>query len=220
MKSRKKMDMGAESELNKFLDEYFYRKIEKCKNIISINRLKDKASQLKGIDLIVTTDKEIFKIDEKAQLYYINMSLPTFAFELQFVNQNSIVSQGWFLNSSLENDYYMLIWPSATHSDLSLITKDDFSQVECLLIKKSEILNFLEKKGWTIEKIKNEIAAIHSKMAFKRINIPNERDFFFYHSSPEKYIEQPINLVIYKRILLKLAKHHYIIRKNFIVVGK
>ncbi|MGL4402651.1 MAG: hypothetical protein ACRCTS_02835 [Fusobacteriaceae bacterium] len=191
---------------------------------MSISKKKSKnikiLSQLKGIDLIVTTDKEVFKIDEKAQLYYINNPLPTFAFELQFLNRNSEVSEGWLINSNLENDYYMLIWPSAKHSDLSLITKDDFSQIECLLIKKSEILNFLERKGWTTEKIKNEIDTIHSHNQFGRINIPNERDFFFYHSSPDKYIEQPINLVVYKKVLLKLSRHHYIITKNSRVVKK
>ena len=86
------------------------------------------------------------RIDEKAQLYYINQDLPTFAFELQFLKGKQRCT-GWFLNENLVTDYYLLIWPHAKTAKVSEIKKDDFTVLDALMISRHKIHSFLSRNG-------------------------------------------------------------------------
>lgn len=64
---------------------------------------------MQGIDLILK-DKHLekqFLVDEKAQLDYVNESLPTFAFEL-FYQKNGIQKQGWLFDASKKQSF--MLW--------------------------------------------------------------------------------------------------------------
>ena len=80
--SRRAADMNAESELAEFLDENLYSQLLGEGKFLSIERMAEKKQQLQGIDVTAKTQNSVFYIDEKAQLYYINKNIPTFAFEL------------------------------------------------------------------------------------------------------------------------------------------
>lgn len=212
--SRKAIDMGAEHELSLFLDEYFYNRLLQNNKIVSFERIKDKSLQLQGIDVIITTKKSTVNIDEKAQLYYINQGLPTFAFEVNFLNKNGALSPGWLYNKNLLTDYFVLIWLTATHNNLQEIKAEDFINAECMMIKKTEIINYLSGVGYTEKLIEKIAMDLRSQEQYGKYIIPDQTDFYFYLSPPDNYSEQPINIVIRKDLLIRLAVRIYVVSKN------
>lgn len=215
--SRRTIDMDAERELGLFLDANFYRKLLQNKIINEFTRIKDKKTQLSGIDVIMVTNKNTVRLDEKAQLYYINRRLPTFAFEVNFLNKSGILSLGWLYNTSLLTDYFVLIWPSATHNDLKTIKADDFTDVECLIISKAAIVNYLSESGYTEETISVIVNDLRSQELYGKHALPNQNNFYLYFSEPKNYSEQPINIVIKKDTLMQLAACVYIVSKNNLI---
>ncbi|NLZ51651.1 MAG: hypothetical protein GX892_00520 [Thermoanaerobacteraceae bacterium] len=212
--SRKAIDMGAEHELSLFLDEYFYNRLLQNNKIVSFERIKDKSLQIQGIDVIITTKKSTVNIDEKAQLYYINQGLPTFAFEVNFLNKNGALSPGWLYNKNLLTDYFVLIWLTATHNNLQEIKAEDFINAECMMIKKTEIINYLSGVGYTEKLIEKIAMDLRSQEQYGKYIIPDQTDFYFYFSPPDNYSEQPINIVIRKNLLIRLAVRIYVVSKN------
>ena len=64
----------------------------------------------KGVDIEITNTNTGLKsyIDEKAQSHYINKSLPTFAFELSYLKNNSL-REGWlFDNHKITQQYFII----------------------------------------------------------------------------------------------------------------
>ena len=93
--SRRTEDMSAEGQLGIFLDRYLYSRLEEAGRIRSFRRVRDRSGQLRGTDVILTAPEGgALRLDEKAQLYYLNRDLPTFAFELSFLLQGKEVP-GW-----------------------------------------------------------------------------------------------------------------------------
>ena len=210
--TQREKDMRAEKELAKFLDEHLYYELLKEGRFVSFERVTDLTSQKQGIDVIGRTENAIAYIDEKAQLHYINQSLPTFAFELEFLWQGKAM-KGWFLNDSLRTTHYLLLWPNATETDLSLITSDDFTTVEGMMISKEKLRNYLDGIGLTDDLLLEATTLLHQqgvsgprKTAYDGIK--------FYMSPSTTYSENPINIVINKRILTSLADAHYLISRQ------
>lgn len=207
------MDMNAEQHLAKYLDEYFYNRLSQESKYKSIIRISDKELQLKGVDVIVETQNNKYYIDEKAQLYYINQGLPTFAFEVDFINRNNELSPGWLYNNDLLTDYFFLIWPYATKNDLSKITVDDFTFLDCLMVRKKNIQGYLASCGWDKPSVLSKAKEIRHSNRRNKIEV-GQKGFYFYFSEYKNYSEQPINIVIRKRILQKLAARNYKISKT------
>jgi hypothetical protein len=218
--SRKVIDMGAEQELAKFLDVYFYDWLLKNYKFTYVKRNKDKQLQIQGVDVILESKDCNYNIDEKAQLYYINKSLPTFAFEVDFINRNNELAQGWLFNNDLLTDYYFLIWPNATQNDLSKIKAEDFTTLDCLMISKKKIQSYLQSKGWSNKRIFEKARELRNGTSSGKISIQGENDFYFYFSESKYYSEQPINIIIRKNVLIYLADQHYNITKSQVIVMK
>lgn len=205
--SRRNIDMRAEAELALFLDKFFYSRLISSGDLTSAQRITDCEMQRKGVDVIASKNSTQTFIDEKAQLYYINKGLPTFAFELGFLIDGS-ETLGWFLNDELFTDRYFLLWPNATTSFLRNLTSDDFTFVSGLMIKKSRIRNYLEKIGLNKEHLINQLCQLRAG------GIPGKHPsgysgIYYYVSDPNQYTESPINLVIGKRILESIAGAAY-----------
>ncbi|MEC8832937.1 MAG: hypothetical protein VX772_11300 [Bacteroidota bacterium] len=106
MKSKFKADLSKEKKLTPLLDLYYQKYLKHY----TFERISHLNQQLQGIDLILK-DKQSekqFYVDEKAQLDYINESLPTFAFEL-FYHKNGNQKQGWLFDSSKKTHFYALV---------------------------------------------------------------------------------------------------------------
>jgi len=89
MKSKFYEDLSKEELLGTYLDT-FYPQIFKDSSF-TVERIWDRHQQYQGIDLLLKNDKQCFYVDEKAQLDYLNVSLPTFAFE-QII---SLIKKSW-----------------------------------------------------------------------------------------------------------------------------
>lgn len=206
--SRRITDSNAEQELALFLDKYLYPHLSTYSQF-TYTRTKIREEQLKGVDVVASNTRKSYYIDEKAQLYYINESLPTFAFEVDSM-QKEAYRKGWLINEKLITDYYLLIWPYAVHTDLYSIKCDDFTKLECLMILKSKLIHYLLNAEWDEQRLTSLSRKLsESKYVGKyEINHPN---FYMYKSDASKYSEVPTNLVIYRKTLRELADAEYIV---------
>lgn len=211
IKSRRADDMTAEAQLAIFLDRYLYDRFPNKQRYSSIERLTSKSDQLKGTDVRFTmNDGQVWNIDEKAQLYYLNRNLPTFAFEIQFLRQG-IPTTGWLCNKRLDTHYYLLIWPFANRDSPAGIVWSDFTKAECYMVKKEDVLAFLREKGLTVEQLLTDATRFREKGLTGKIKIEGISGVYYYISAPSKYVEEPINIVISKTNLHRIATRHYIV---------
>ena len=102
MKSKFKADLKKEQKLTPLLDSYYQEHLKHY----SFERISQLKKQLQGIDVILKDKRSSkqFYVDEKAQLDYINESLPTFAFEL-FYQKNGVQKQGWLFDAAKKTHF-------------------------------------------------------------------------------------------------------------------
>ncbi len=216
--AHRKEDHSAETELALFMDKFLYERFPTGSAFSSIRRVHDKEEQLNGVDVeFIGTDGRVYCVDEKAQLHYLNKSLPTFAFEL-LSYQKGYDTVGWLCNDKLKTDLYMLIWPYAVQDDYQGITWEQFTKADCLLIQKRKVLKMLASKGLTIERMLSDARSIRASGRKGKIPIPGVKGVYYFASYPRKYQEAPINIVVAKSILKELAQRHYVVTHERVVV--
>ncbi len=222
--SFRNQDMRAEQVLAQFMDEYFYSHLRTKEGVpVIYTRIEDRDSQISGVDVCIKVgDREIL-IDEKAALYYSNAMIPTFVFELDSIQKGHTKPvEGWFINDELKTEYYMLIWPNVKcyrsdigkqwiRKDLDTLHKDDFTIVEAMLVKKSNLRNALEKQGYGRSHL-IEYAKRFRNM-YEKSNQKEEEQLIdnIKISLSGQLAEKPVNLVIRKELLKGLAKAIYLI---------
>jgi len=217
-------DHHAEQELSKYLDKYFYPTILKYyKKVYSDfevigERVTNKDEQLDGIDYryVINDRKKIINIniDEKSQLYYMDKNLQTFAFEINSL-QRGFIYPGWLFDYSLKTNTYMIVYPKSSVS-ISNINYMDFHDVESYLIKRNDLLDYLNQRGFTSSFCENVASDIRNN----HINFTNDNgnrykylledsnhmtitDIYFTYSY--NLLEHPINLVINKQNLINMS---------------
>ena len=209
--SRRNEDLSAEAQLSIFMDLYLYDRFPTSNLFSSIRRITSKEEQLNGIDVeFIGTDNKVYNVDEKAQLYYLNQNLPTFAFELVSY-QKGFDTIGWLCNPNLKTDFYMLIWPFATTNTCKEIRWEQFTKVECLLIQKQKILKLLADNGLTINRLKADAASIRASGKVGKIPIQGLSGIYYFASNPLHYKEAPINIIISKQKLTEIAQRKYVV---------
>lgn len=222
MESFRNQDMRAERRLGEFMDTYFYSQL-KAKNGKSLNftRMSDREKQLNGIDVCIELEDRRVLIDEKASVYYSNVMIPTFAFEIDSMQEGHLEPvPGWFINDRLQTEYYMLIWPNIKctrqgnqwiRKDIKNLDMNDFTIIEAMLIRKKDIRNALEKKGYDkkhlIEYARRMRRVCSKEEMRKEEKLTDDVKISFSGQLAEK----PINLVIQKRLLKGLAQGIYLI---------
>ncbi len=211
--SRRITDYRGEKALGLFLDEFFYSALEQAGIIDSFERVYSKNEQVNGSDIKIHIKKGTLVIDEKAQLYYINHPVDTFALEVDYIKpETGNCVDGWFMDSQNKTDSYLFIWiPRAKESRIERIVSHDFLEIEAYLVGKDKIKEWLGKIGLSADKIKAIAADMRSKDEDRRkIN----EDIRFRKSSADKYVEAPVNIVISKRVLAELTSNRYKISRN------
>lgn len=204
------MDESAIKELEKYLDKVFYPNIQ---GLSKFKRNDEVELQFKGVDVIAEWKGKLVYIDEKAQISYLNHNRPTFAFELATKNRQGKYMDGWFLAEDNMTDMYNLIFPNTI--DLSLtkenVRAEDFINVECLLIEKVKLQNWLTEHRISKDTLKKIAYQLQTGMA-------KASDFggisFHYAYSPHLK-EAPVNLVVKKKLLEELATYRYTCKNNF-----
>ena len=219
--SRKKEDMQAEQILAKIMDEWIWSKLHGVGNISSHIRETMKSNQINGTDVwLYTKNNRKISIDEKAQLYYINQNLPTFAFELGFIGQTGDIKNGWFIKDKLDTKMYMLIYPYANTKDITKLDVTSFLKLDCILISKNIIWKELYKIGLTKEFLLEETIKMREKGEIGRKFFTNIDWCYLNLSDPKKYSEAPINIVIRKEKLLEMANQVFTCTKDKLVLLK
>ena len=94
-----KSDIEQEKILSKYLDNVYEKKKLKFKRVFDIYL------QNQGVDLKIFVNSDEYLVDEKAQLHYLNLDLPTFTFELSYL-KNSKLKEGWLLDRNKKTQYY------------------------------------------------------------------------------------------------------------------
>ena len=216
--SRREGDMSAEAELAFFLDKYLYDRFPKRQRYSSIERIRNRREQLNGTDVrFIMKDGRVFNVDEKAQLYYLNKNLPTFAFEIQFLRHGTPTT-GWLCNERLQTDYYMLIWPFADRDTPAGISWEDFTKADCLMISKKNLLSFLEGKGLAVDRMLSDADKIRREHRTGKIRIEGLSGIYYFASYPRYYEEAPINIVVAKSYLQHIAIRRYVVTPTKIEV--
>jgi len=218
--SKRKEDMKAEQELAAFLDKYFYRRLEEKNPDLYCIRQQEEITQKAGIDVAIhSPESPTMYIDEKVSIYYRNGMIPTFAFEVNSI-QKKLGKRipGWLVNNDLKTTHYLLVWANVKCDNKTLkmkeiknITEDEFTIVEALLISKKKIIDYLESKGFSTDKILEEAKTILEKNTSGNTYI-GQRNFHFCYSA--HIAEKPINVVIQRRKLLELASRAYYIGRD------
>ena len=211
--SRRAIDSRGEKAMGVFLDKYFYSKAQEARILTYAERIYDKHFQVQGIDVLLDGRR----IDEKAQLYYINRPVNTFAFEIDYYSEeNDSIVDGWYINPSNQTEDYLLLWiPKARTTHINRLVSEDFEVVDANLISKSHIKAYLEKMNITDKTLKTKAI----EMRDKNIERYTINDDIHLKYSMEGYSEKPINMIVKKEILDNLSKKRFEINKEGIVVG-
>ena len=201
-KTNRKVDMKNEQEVQKFLDEKFYPEYT-----TEFKRFLDYSTQMLGVDVSFSIfNLKNILVDEKAMTQYINQDIPTFAFELSFRLKDGNRVVGWLLDDNKKTQYYLLVWVFADNESNGTFSKDDITYLECILIERKTILDFLASEGLD----KQALLKKNQEILGSSINGAIDRDvndsFYFYLSG--RLREKPINIIFKKSKLIELGILH------------
>jgi hypothetical protein len=187
LKSKFKTDLSKEQLLAPLLDSYYRKQL----NQYSFERIADLEQQLLGIDVILTNKKTsaAFFVDEKAQLDYINESLPTFAFEL-FYEKDRDQKQGWLFDASKKTHFYALV--TSIFSD----EEDSFTACNITFVNREKLIQHLSSLHLTQKRFQEIVLqhkGYHGKMGLEKLHPWHEGYLFF---STQNKAEKPINLIL------------------------
>lgn len=190
-------DLEKEQKLGEYLDTLYPLIFDP--EIYNIERISDINRQYQGIDLILNKNKREHLIDEKAQLDYINNPIPTFAFEISYLNKGKL-KKGWlFDKNKLTNIYFLITDISASLTHDSIL----FKSLKIRGVSRNLLISYLESKGLDEERIFQIELNIRSKQQHGRFVVkelnPKTEGYFFYSLNNKN--EQPINLILKLELL-------------------
>ena len=199
-----KRDLKKEQLLGIYLDE-LYNKIG-----LSLTRVTDLNSQLKGIDLVYTHHGNDVFIDEKAQLDYLNNDLPTFTFELSYL-KNDVKKIGWFLDDTKSTTHYFLITGIYANSKSNL--SKGIKKCKITSVNRKKLNEYLASIGLSNKKLityDKDIRASNTKKNKTYITELDNRNQGCLYYSPQ-LSEKPINLQLRLEFLIQknIAKRIY-----------
>ncbi|MGW9684546.1 hypothetical protein [Flagellimonas sp. 2504JD1-5] len=196
MKSNFKADLAKEKRLASLLDSYYQKHLK----FYTFERVYDLKQQLSGIDLILKnkTTGETFFVDEKAQLDYINETLPTFAFEICYL-KNRVDKPGWLFDSAKVSHFYALV--------TSIFSDEDEIYTSCNItfVNRQKLIPYLAKRGLTQAFLKEIISAnkdLHGKLLLENLDPKTEGYLFF---SRKNKAENPVNLILKLEFLCRIG---------------
>jgi len=192
-------DLLNEGLLAKHLDD-IYKELFHSPDL-SIERVNNLDLQHQGVDLILTKGNVKYNIDEKAQLDYLNTSLPTFAFEVSYLKQ-LIWHKGWLFDSNKITDIYFLITGIYIKEGYNLA--DGLMKIKITGVYRKELIKLLSDRGITesyLFDMEKDIRQknIHGKIAIRGLS-PRTEGVLYFSKNNKK--EQPINLVLKLNFLI------------------
>ena len=220
-KTHRSSDVRGEKALGLFLDKYLYDVLKNNGEVDHYERIYDKKLQIKGTDVKISIDGVEYRLDEKAQLYYINRPKDTFIVEIDYIDDKTGETvTGWFVSKDNETDIYAFAWINkAKNTRPERMVAHDFDEVTVYFVKKENIKRYL----MTLNISDADLVAMARDM---RKTDTSRKDIgknkvCLVRSSSDDYVETPINLIIPRDILAELAlKKYFITRKNVTSIEK
>lgn len=233
-------DLLGEQAVNKFLVDFLYEKFKEKGYIIDFEVSRELNKQHVGSDtvLILKSGKKIV-VDEKAAIHYAKTNLkekamPTFAFEVSYM-YNGQLKEGWLTNPKYnETQRYLLCWLWVqAGTNKSRLKYDDIVQIEAMIFEKTDIQEYIIN----IVTADTDIVKFHTVASDKRVSLEEKilqkaldkiDEPVGIETYPKWYLtgrnilsEQPLNILLYKNQLEKLAKSHWLVtRKGLIRLDK
>ncbi len=191
-----KNDLANEAILGSFLDKQ-YKKAN-----IKIERTNNLELQHRGIDFILTDSNNLqFKVDEKAQLHYLNQSLPTFALEIDYLKDNKL-KPGWLFDPSKITEIYAFIFNIQLTVGLDkLNSSDNIKSCEVVFVNRIKLINELSLLNIDINFCLKQSNILREGNLQKR---SHESGFNFQISN--HLAEKPVNLIVKKAFLADIGK--------------
>lgn len=211
-KSNFKNDLNGEKIAGQFLDLVFYDPVFQ-----DYRRTENMYEQKKGVDIVAYTKSGRFmNIDEKVQLTQLGKPTPSFAFEVLSYNAKMDIVDGWLIKDN-DTEYYLLGYFNKMNGNVrELEHMEQIKEFEFVLVSKQKIIDFLVSKGYDKDFLINESLKI-KKIIDSGEKLPDEYEEretgfrkvleyginIFYTT----YLaEKPLNVVIYRKHLDKLAQ--------------
>ena len=216
MINNRKNDMAVEREIALFFDKHLYSNTDLFTEFIRTDSLNE---QISGSDLLLSTKNNKLNrsiVDEKVASRYANRDLKTFCLELSFIGRGGKKRCGWLLDETTKTEYYLFGWilkadipyiEGEKRYDTDKITKDNIKSIQWALVKRSDIIEFLENKGWTLERL-SEQAEKMRKQDFLKTKEFIDGLLFSYSNS---YFEKSITVLLKKETYINISRLHGII---------
>lgn len=213
MINNRKNDSIVEREIAKFLDNKLYSNKSLFREFARTDELKE---QISGSDVILSSCDGLLNrkvVDEKVAARYANSGLNTFSLELSFIGRNGDRKCGWLTDMSKTTEYYMFGWvvkadipfnEQEGRYDTDKITCENIKEFDWALVSRKAIFNFLEERGWTLEKLSLQDNKIRENGGVKTKDFINDISFRY----SDGYIEKPVNLLLKKETYMNLSCMH------------
>ncbi|WP_190810381.1 hypothetical protein [Flagellimonas sp. S3867] len=196
LKSNFKADLAKEKRLTTLLDSYYQKHLK----FYAFERVHNLKQQLKGIDLVLRHKiaQQTFFVDEKAQLDYVNESLPTFAFELLY-QKKGVEKPGWLFDEHKQTHFYALV--------TSIFSDEEGAYTSCNItfVNRRKLVAFLKRRGLNLLFFQNIISlnkGLHGKLVLENLDPKTEGYLFF---SKRNKAESPVNLILKLDFLVKIG---------------
>jgi hypothetical protein len=191
LKSNFKSDLKKEQALSILLDKVYSKKLKNYTH----KRVNEYKQQIKGIDVIFTHNKsnKDFYIDEKAQLDYVNEDLPTFAFELSYLKDES-EKIGWLFDEKKKTDFYALVTSI-------FLDSGEYTSCKITLVNRKKLIKKLTSLDLNFYTLKNyRTKNNHGRILLDKLNQKSEGYLFL---STKNKAERPLNLILKLDWLIK-----------------
>ena len=204
MKSNRKEDSRLEGIVNRFLEDHLFPEFDNVKYVT------DKETQLKGVDVIITSEKlglDEAKTDIKSAVKYSTRYLGTFSLELSFLGWRGEERTGWFVNDDLETEYYLFIYPRSEKYYTDMVSKEDIDYIDYYLVKKEDIMGFLLSRGYDKERLVNVVKEMRERYAEAggdKLTLDSGSENFHFTLSG-RLAEKPVNIVMKRQVYEKYA---------------
>lgn len=217
-------DMRKEHLVNLFMRTYYYSKLINADGSkVESEYIDDESRQKQGIDVIFSRDQKRYVVDEKAQIDYINEDRPLSTFALELLNSSS-GKIGWFINEELETEYYMFIWP---HADGRLKRMEDIEYAQYALVERQRLKREIEGRYLSMESLQKYALRLSkgglkaddrdNRSYYKRAPFDNDAYLVFTKGrseGKEGKAEKPVNLVVRKSLIDKVAEEKGVLKRN------
>jgi hypothetical protein len=190
-------DLTEEQILGRFLDQKY------ATAGLTFTRVIDKAEQRRGVDVTINNMLGLaVKVDEKAQLHYLNASLPTFALEISYLKDRN-ERLGWLFDHQKITEAYAFVFSIYLKLDLGRLSRpDDIKSCDVLLVYRKKLITELALQG------------IHRSYCLemsKRLRNDGSNRKIIHNSYINFQIsahltEQPVNLVVQRKFLESIGK--------------